>query len=112
MRGLVVVAALALVGCIPPPKQTGGLGFFDHAGLKRRMAILCRLGVGDDHIRAACEAPKGRHGVVADAPPPKPVRRAKPAKSANSANSVSLASKSCSKCDGVGTLAPAARLTR
>ncbi len=106
MRLLAVIATVALLGCLPPPKQSGGLGFFDHAGLERRMRILCRLGVGDDTIQSACARPKVRPSLVVSAAP------ARPDPSAQAAKSTQSASESCSNCAGLGTLEPVLRLTR
>ena len=62
MRCALLIGALPLllIGCIPPPKQTGGLAFFDHEGLEHRMRMLCRLGVGDDEVKTACAVPEMR----------------------------------------------------
>ena len=43
MRCYAIALAVALVGCIPPPKQAGGLREIDHRGLEHRMKVLCRI---------------------------------------------------------------------
>ena len=106
MRQLAIVAAVALIGCIPPPKQTGGLGFFDQAGFERRMRILCRLGIGDDPIRSACAAPNVRPGAIAGTSLDRPDPSAQPNQSTK------IASESCSKGGDRGTLEAELRLTR
>ncbi len=56
----VIALATLLAGCVPPPKQNGGVKF-DRRGFAHRMRVLCHLGVGDPDAQAACaqkNAPK------------------------------------------------------
>ncbi len=67
MRATAVLSLMAMVsGCFPPPKQAGGLEVFDHRGLGRRMRILCRLGVGERQLKAACLSPAPQRSIVVD----------------------------------------------
>ncbi len=43
MRRYAIALAVALAGCIPPPKQAGGLRDIDHGGLEHRVKVLCRI---------------------------------------------------------------------
>jgi len=101
-RTLFAAAAVALlgVGCIPPPKQAGGLRFFDHEGLEHRMRMLCRLGVGDDEVKTACAVPEMRRRMAAEAEPPDG------APAVHAQTDDDEASKSCSGAEKEGTLAP------
>jgi len=47
-------ATLCLAGCTAPAPHTALIPI-DHAGLQRRLGVLCHLGVGDDTARAACD---------------------------------------------------------
>ncbi len=108
MRSAVLAGALALLltGCIPPPKQAGGLQFFDHKGLGHRMRILCRLGVGDREIQTACAVPEMRRRLAAEA------REVDVEPVARDSSAPNKASKSCSGKRNEGTLCPLLRLTR
>ncbi len=102
MRPTVLIGALALLsmGCFPPPKQAGGLRFFDHKGFEHRMRMLCRLGVGDNEIKTACAVPEMHRRLAAEAEQ----SEAEPV--ARDASDAGKASKSCSGEENEGTLCP------
>lgn len=102
MRSAVLIGTLALLtmGCFPPPKQAGGLRFFDHKGFEHRMRMLCRLGVGDHEIKTACAVPEMHRRLAAEAEESdtEPVAR--------DGSAPGRASKSCSGDPNDGTLCP------
>lgn len=81
---LTVTAVLVttLAGCAAPA-QYGGLIPVDHAGLERRLRILCRWGVGAGTAQAGCAAPAlrrpGKCRGPADGAPAEPGQQCRPA---------------------------------
>ncbi|MBW2455860.1 MAG: hypothetical protein JRI68_15195 [Deltaproteobacteria bacterium] len=102
MRRTVLTGALALmmIGCLPPPKQAGGLRFFDHKGFEHRMRMLCRLGVGDNEIKTACAVPEMHRRLAAEA------EKSDAEPVARDGSDAEEASKSCSGEENQGTLCP------
>ena len=61
-------ATLCLAACAAPTQSQAPIPV-DQANLAQRLRVLCRLGVGDPTVRAACDALAARGMDQIDRPP-------------------------------------------